>query len=142
MMLVSEQPEQTSGVDRLLAWLVGDGRHRTFGEHANPFLAQDEIFKALLDRSLDGAQFSIYADKSKPSEVLEFYTFSFQYRTGKDGQRRLTGLTTPGHGNGGITTRNLRTDMVNVIDQLNNYQQHLPPLPSKLHWGDCRGHPY
>lgn len=96
------------------------------------------MFKGLLNRSLDGARFSIYADKSKPSEVLELYTFSFQYRNGKDGQRRLTGLTTPGGGNGMITTRSLRSDMVNAIDQLNNYQQQLPALPSKLHWEDCQ----
>lgn len=105
-------PGKTHGVDRLLEWL-------------------DEIFKGLLDRSLDGVQFSIYADKSRPSEILELYTFSFQYRNGKDGERRLVGLTAPGRGSSMITTKSVRTGMINVIDQLNNYQQQLPSLPKE-----------
>lgn len=131
---------KTGGVDKLLAWLVGDLSPRVLDKHAN-FL-QDEIFKGLLDRSLNGVQFTIYADKSRPSKVLELYTFSFEYRNGLDGQRRLMGLTPPGCGTGMITTRTLRSDMVNVIDQLNNYQLKLPALPRKLHWGDCQDHLY
>lgn len=105
-------------------------------------LTQDEIFKGLLDRSLDGLQFSIYPDKSRPSKILELYTFSFQYRDGKDGGRQLMGLTAPGSGGGMITTRSVRSGMVNVIDQLNNYQQQLPTLPSKLPRGKCQDHGY
>ena len=97
------------------------------------FLAQDEIFKGLDERSLDGVQFSIYADKSKPSEILELYTFSFQYHDVKDSGRRLMGLTTPSHGGGTITTRSSKYDMVNLMDRLKNYHHQLPALPSKLH---------
>ncbi|CAD6568308.1 MAG: DNA binding protein [Alectoria sarmentosa] len=103
-------PGKINAVDKLLVWL-------------------DEIFEGLLDRSLDGFQFSIYADKSRPSEILELYTFSFQYHDGKDGERRLVGLMAPGRDSGMITTRNVRSRMVNVIDQLNKYQQQLPTLP-------------
>ena len=95
------------------------------------FSAQDEIFKGLLDRSLDGVQFSIYADKSRPSQILELYRFSFRYRNGKDGNRSLIGLTAPGCGSDTITTRSVRSGMVNMIDQLHDYQQQLPVLPSK-----------
>ena len=97
----------------------------------NKLNSQDEIFKGLLDRSLDGVQFSIYANKSRPSQVLELYTFSFQYRHGKDGERRLMGLTPPGRDSVTITTRSVRSGMVNVMDQLHDYQQQLPTLPSK-----------
>ena len=92
----------------------------------------------MLDRSLDGVQFSIYADKSRPSQVLELYKFSFQYCHGKDGERRLMGLTPPGRGSGTITTRSVRTGMVNVMDQLHDYQRQLPALPSKSSRGKWR----
>ena len=97
-------------------------------------LAQDEIFKGLDERSLDGVQFSIHADKSKPSEILELYTFAFQYHDAKDSGRRLMGLTAPSHGGDTITTRSIRYDMVNLIDHLKNYQHQLPALPSELPW--------
>ena len=97
------------------------------------FLTQDEIFKGLDERSLDGVQFSIYADKSNPSEILELYTFAFQYHDAKDRGRRLMGLTAPSHGGATITNlRSITYDMVNLIDQLKNYQHQLPALPSKL----------
>ncbi|KAF6221378.1 hypothetical protein HO133_002233 [Letharia lupina] len=120
--LVVLAPGQTDGVDTLLAWL-------------------DEISKGLLERSLDGVQFSIYADKSRPSEILELYTFSFQYRDGKDGERRLMGLTAPGGGSGMITIRSVRSGMVNVIDQFKNYQQQLPALPSFMARTDAAQEP-
>ena len=96
------------------------------------FLTQDEIFKGLDERSLDGVQFSIYADKSNPSEILELYTFAFQYYDAKDSGRRLMGLTAPGPGGATITSRSITNDMVNLIDQFKNYQHQLPALPSKL----------
>ncbi|CAF9927706.1 DNA binding protein [Imshaugia aleurites] len=105
-------PGKTNGADQLLAWL-------------------DEIFKGLLDRSLDGFQFSIYADKSRPSDILELYTFSFQYRDGKAGERELMGLTAPGRGSSMITTKNIRYGMVNMINQLDSHRQQLPVLPKE-----------
>lgn len=86
----------------------------------------------MLDRSLDGFRFSIFADKSRPSEILELYTCSFQYRIGNDGERQLVELTTPGGGSGIITTGSFRSGMVSMIDQLNNCLQQLPVLPSKF----------
>ncbi len=59
------------------------------------------------------------------------YSFSFQYGKRKDGGRRLMGLIAPGRGSGTITTRSFRSGMANVIDQLHDYQQQLPALPSK-----------
>ena len=96
------------------------------------FLTQDEVFKGLDERSLDGVQFSIYADKSNPSEILELYTFAFQYHDAKDSGRRLMGFTAPSPGGATITTQSITYDMVNLIDQLKNYQHQLPALPSKL----------
>ena len=41
------------------------------------------------------------------------------------------GLTAPGHGSGTITLRSAISGMVNAIDQLNDYHQQLPVLPSQ-----------
>lgn len=128
--LIILAPGKTQGADKLLAWLVGDHEY-SYARERYLCLAQDSISKGLLDRSLDGAQFSIYTDKSEPSKILELYTFSFHYRIGKVGDRRLMGLTPLGRGDGTITTISVRSGMVNVINQLHDFQQQLPALPSK-----------
>ena len=128
--LVVLAPGKTQGADTLLSWLVGDHEHLDAWERYL-CLAQDEISRGLLDRSLDGAQFSLYADKSEPSRILELYTFSFHYRNGKNDDRRLMGLTPLGRGDGTITTISVRSGMVNVVNQLHDFQQQLPALPSE-----------
>ncbi|KAL2040969.1 hypothetical protein N7G274_006427 [Stereocaulon virgatum] len=92
------------------------------------------IFEAVLNNSLDGVQFSIYADKVNPSHVLESYTFSFQY-TGsrKDAKRQLSGMA--GLGPAGVSSSigAARAGLRKMIDQIYDYHQILATLPAECY---------
>lgn len=78
---------------------------------------------------------SIYADKSKPHNVLESYTFSFMYGNptlGAQGQLVGMGLLNPS--NNTVTVGGARSNYDRFMRQLHQYHQSLPDLPSQSQW--------
>ena len=88
------------------------------------------MFEGVLKRSLEGVQFSIYADRTKPSHLLESYTFSFQYGRGVHGPKReRAGLS--GIDCASFTGVEARSGLKKILDQLHIQSELLPALPRK-----------
>lgn len=88
------------------------------------------MFDGLLNHSLDAIRFTIYADKDNSSNVLELYTFCFQYSNTADLQdRRLAGIAITGRGGENTIMANARTGIINIMTHIREYNQILPDLP-------------
>jgi len=87
----------------------------------------------VLQRTLDGFRISIYADLSKPHNVLESYTFSFMYGNSIFGaQEQLVGIGLSDSSNNNTTTvGGARSNYDRFMRQLHQYHQSLPDLPSQ-----------
>lgn len=86
----------------------------------------------MLERRLDGFRLSIYADKSKPQNILEAYTFSFTYTNNtNDARRELIGMGLPNLGNDAATVKGARANFEQFVRRLHHFEQFLPLLPSQ-----------
>lgn len=92
----------------------------------------------MLERRLDGFRLCIYADKSKPQNILESYTFSFTYTNNtNDARRKLVGMGLPNLGNYAVTVEGARASFEQFVRRLHDFEQFLPRLPSQSQANTC-----
>lgn len=78
-------------------------------------------------------QFSVYADKDNPSDVVEAYTFKFQYLDNPANARhKLISMTLPDACEKLVTVISGETGLQEILDCLWEYDKSLPDLP-----GEC-----
>ena len=109
-----------------MSWLVSSIiRFSMVFSVANPW--KDGIFDALRRGVLDSMQLSVILDKDKPSNVLESYTFKFQYTEGQlDGMMVSSPRGTP------VTLRDARSSLATLNRFLMELTEGLPDLPRKF----------
>ncbi|KAI9838344.1 MAG: hypothetical protein M1819_005612 [Sarea resinae] len=77
-------------------------------------------------------QITVYADKKDPKNVLETYTFSFNYTTnGESVDRSLVGVELAGSKGKPVTIREVKYDLQMMILRLTGITTFLPELPDR-----------
>jgi meiosis-specific protein HOP1 len=91
---------------------------------------QAGAFDALSKKILASLQLSILLDKDNPANVVEAYTFTFEYTKKPSEERReLNGVTLTGPGGGQTTVRSMRNGLHGIVRGLIEFIKTLPDLP-------------
>lgn len=91
----------------------------------------------MLRRNLDGVRFCIYADKSNPWNVLEAYTFSFNYsNNGLGTHQKLVGIGFSNDDRPPVSIGGARSSLENFMNRLHHFDQNLPDLPGRPLYGN------
>ena len=127
-----------AAVNSILDWLVCN-LQITARITCRSFSSKEIIFDGLLGRTLDGFRLCIYADKAKPFNILESYTFSFQYPSnvvgapqhlvgsiGRDARLRLECPR-----DAPVLVAGAWSNIQRFMREIHNFHQTLPDLPSQ-----------
>lgn len=91
---------------------------------------QNEILEGLLRKNLSAVQFSIITGSKDPSNILESYTFNFQYiDNDSNTDRRLIGLTLLDPHGEPVTIISARYGLLQIVHHLIKLNVNLPALP-------------
>lgn len=83
-----------------------------------------------MQKDLSGVQFSIFADVANPSNVLESYTFSFEYsKRISGGEHQLIGLALSGPRGKPVSMTSARSGLEKLVGRLIQIDVTLPDLP-------------
>ncbi|KAF2200317.1 hypothetical protein GQ43DRAFT_79188 [Delitschia confertaspora ATCC 74209] len=104
---------RSNGADQLLDWL------------------ENGVFDALRRNVLRAMQLNIFEDPKYPSNIVELYTFSFQYTNTSDKRRELSGVELTGPQGERVTIKEAKHGLQLFIRRMITLCGTLPDLPRK-----------
>ena len=102
------------------------------------FFKEAGVFPALKEGYIRGLQLSIFEDASKPSNIVENYTFTFNYMHSPNRTREIDGLSIALPNGPLITVKTATYAMQMLIRRLISLCNTLPDLPGMLKCPSCR----